>query len=121
MFHCRFLQVRYEDLGVNTAQVTKDIFKFLDLTYTASVAKFVKDHTSLATTGIHKKRVSTYNTFRDSRATVFAWRKALSFPQVQRIQSVCEGPLSKLEYRIFKDPAQYNNSDVTVLVNDPVN
>ena len=116
----RFLQVRYEDLGLHTEVVAKKIFKFLDLTYTSSVARFVKDHTSLTSNGIHKKKVSTYNTFRDSRTTTFAWRKGLSFSEVQNIQNFCGESLKKLKLNVFENENQYTNANISVLADEQI-
>ncbi|CAL4137239.1 unnamed protein product, partial [Meganyctiphanes norvegica] len=120
-FPDRYLLVRYEDVGVEPELMAREIFKFLGLTYHKSVKSFIHDHTSLNTTNKKSKRrkkVGAYTTYRDSKATTFAWRKALNFTTVTDIQNSCTEPLRLLGLRNFKTEEQYNDKSLPVLLDE---
>lgn len=105
--------VRYEDLGLKPEEKAKEIFKFLGLSYNKYVSTYVRDHTTLYKKP--KKRKDAYGTFRDSRATIFAWRGALDYQSVADIQAVCEEPLQRLGLRMFSDEDEYLNTTIPIL------
>lgn len=110
----RFLTVRYEDMGLQPEEKAREIFKFLQLSYNKYVATFVKEHTKPSRKT--KKNNNTYSTFRDSKATTFAWRGALNYTSVEAIQDVCVEPLHRLRLRIFQNEEEYLNTTLPVLL-----
>ncbi|XP_071553055.1 uncharacterized protein [Panulirus ornatus] len=112
-FPDRYVLVRYEDMGLRPEEKATEIFQFLQLTYNRYVSSFVKEHT---TPSKKTKKYNTYSTFRDSRATTFAWRAALNFSTVEAIQEVCIQPLQRLQLRIFQNEVDYLNTTIPVLL-----
>lgn len=106
--------VRYEDMGLHPEENAIEIFKFLQLSYNKYVANFVKEHTHPS--GKYSKKKSTYSTFRDSKATIFAWRGTFNFTTVESIQNVCSDPLEHLQLRIFQNEEEYLNTTIPVLL-----
>ncbi|XP_042206391.1 putative mediator of RNA polymerase II transcription subunit 26 isoform X2 [Homarus americanus] len=116
-FPDRYLMVRYEDMGLQPGKKAREIFKFLQLSYNKYVATFVKDHTTPNRKTKRRGNGSPYSTFRDSRATTFAWRGDLNFTTVEAIQDVCIQPLQRLQLRIFQNEEDYLNTTIPVLLN----
>lgn len=108
--------VRYEDLGLKPEEKAKEIFNFVGLSYNKYVSTYVKDHTTLYKKP--KKRKDAYGTFRDSKATIFAWRSALDYNAVAAIQGVCEEPLQRLGLRVFSGEEEYLNTTIPVLLQE---
>lgn len=108
--------VRYEDLGLKPVEKAKEIFKFVGLSYNKYVSTYVKDHTTLYKNS--KRRKDAYGTFRDSKATIFAWRSALDYHAVEDIQDVCVEPLQRLGLRIFSSEEDYLNTTIPVLLQE---
>ena len=106
--------VRYEDLGLKPEEKAKEIFKFLGLSYNKYVSMYVKEHTTPYKR--NKKRKDAYGTFRDSKATIFAWRGALDYQSVADIQEQCEEPLQRLKLRMFSSEDEYLNTTIPVLL-----
>ncbi|XP_064101690.1 uncharacterized protein LOC135212179 isoform X1 [Macrobrachium nipponense] len=112
-FPDRYLFVRYEDLSLEPEKKAREIMSFLNLTYQKSVSAFVRDHTSLARRSM--KKPGTYSTYRDSKATTFAWRGALNYTTVESIQEVCKESLEILKLRYFDTEEDYMNTTIPVL------
>lgn len=108
--------VRYEDLGLKPEEKAKEIFNFVGLSYNKYVSTYVKDHTTLYKKP--KKRKDTYGTVRDSKATIFAWRRALDYNAMAAIQGVCEEPLQRLGLRVFSSEEDYLNTTIPVLLQE---
>nr|XP_045582065.1 carbohydrate sulfotransferase 3-like [Procambarus clarkii] len=114
-FPDRYLMVRYEDMGLKPEQKAQEIIKFLGLSYNKYIHVFVREHTTPSRRT--KKKGDAYSTFRDSKATTFAWRGALNYTVVEAIQEVCKEPLQKLQLRIFQTEEEYQNTTISVLLN----
>lgn len=108
--------VRYEDLGLKPEEKAREIFKFVGLSYNKYVSTYVKEHTTLYKKP--KKRKDAYGTFRDSKATIFAWRGALDYEAVVTIQDKCQEPLQHLGLRSFDSEDEYLNTTVSVLLHE---
>ena len=104
--------VRYEDLSLETASVSKRIFDFLELSHNKHVEKFVAEHSSARKVSLSNRA---YTTFRNSNRVTFAWREALTFQKMEQIQTSCLEPLQRLGYRIFPNEQEYKNSSFSVI------
>ncbi|KAK8736199.1 hypothetical protein OTU49_004865 [Cherax quadricarinatus] len=111
-FPDRYLMVRYEDLGLRPEVKAREIFNFLGVSYNKYVSVFIREHTS----GPKLRYDNAYSTFRNSKATIFAWRRALNYTTVEAIQEVCEQPLQRLHLRIFRTEEEYLNTTIPVLL-----
>ncbi|XP_076042632.1 carbohydrate sulfotransferase 5-like isoform X2 [Oratosquilla oratoria] len=117
-FPDRYRMLRYEDLSMEPESVTRDLFKFLNLSYHSEVDKFVKTHTSVKKKSWMKgaRRGNAYTTYRDSKTTATAWRGALNYSSVAEIQRVCAEPLKLLGYRIFQTEEEYQDESLSVIL-----
>ncbi|KAK3855392.1 hypothetical protein Pcinc_038207 [Petrolisthes cinctipes] len=110
----RYLRVRYEDLGLKPEEKAQEIYRFLGLSYNKHVSNFVRIHTN--PNRLNKKAKDAYSTYRDSKATIFAWRGDLEYNTVREIQGACLEPLQRLKLRIFDTEEDYNNTTIPVLL-----
>ena len=108
--------VRYEDLGLKPEEKAREIFNFVGLSYNKYVSKYVKEHTTLYKRG--RKETNAYSTFRDSKATIFAWRGALKYEEVANIQDKCQESLRHLGLRTFNNEDEYLNTNVSGLLHE---
>ncbi|XP_071547563.1 carbohydrate sulfotransferase 1-like [Panulirus ornatus] len=108
----RYIFLRYEDLSLHTSQNLLRLYRTLDLPYTAVVSAAVARHTL----GYSGNTNNSYGTFRNSSATVFQWRKRLSFAEVTRVQQECQDVMLSYGYRIFTSHQEYQDPGVQVLL-----
>lgn len=108
-FKDRYMLLRYEDLGLSPEKKAKEIMAFLNLTYQKSVASFVKYHTTA-------KKDGAFSTYRNSKATTFAWRRALDYQKMKNIQELCKESLQLLGLQYFLNEEDYSNDVIPVLL-----
>lgn len=101
-------------MGLEPEKNAVEVFKFLQLSYNKYVANFVREHTNPSRKTSKK---NAYSTFRDSKATIFAWRGALNYTTVETIQNSCLEPLQHLHLRTFQNEDEYLNTTIPVLLN----
>jgi len=88
--------VRYEDLALNVTEGSKDLLSFFGLSFTPSVEKFIRSHTSLSSR-------NAFDTYRNSTEAALHWRSDLNFAQVEAIQASCGRVMSLYGYRTARD------------------
>jgi len=124
--------VRYEDLGSRPHEMVNLLLNFVGLTYTDQMKSFVEEHTNVMPSSKtpfekinallakrnEKKYIDTYSTFRDSKSTVFKWRKGLKYSDMKKVQDVCGLALDILNFRTFKNSEEYYNSELSVFLPD---
>lgn len=113
-FLSRYMMVRYEELGLKPEEKAQEIYRFLGLSYNKHVSHFVREHTN--PNRLSMKSKDAYGTFRDSKATIFAWRGDIEYNTVREIQSACLEPLQRLKLRVFNTEEEYRNTSIPVLL-----
>ncbi|KAK3856862.1 hypothetical protein Pcinc_036846 [Petrolisthes cinctipes] len=111
----RYTLVRYEDLALHPESEVRRLYTFLHLPYTAKVANTVFTHT-FGFVADQSILVHPFSTFKNSSATVFAWRKSLPFTKVEKIQEECGSVLEAYGYRMFPSPRHYHHLQYTPLL-----
>ena len=91
----RLIMLRYEDMALLPERVTEQLFRTLNLNYSAKIRKFVHDHTHLNATD---KRNRQDNIYRSSATRINRWVKQLSGREVTEMQYSCKRVLNYLEY-----------------------
>ena len=106
----KYLRIRFEDFVVNPIRVTEEIYKFVGL----SMTNQVKEWLSKAISEKNPKGLSRSQRFsitRNSKDVLVAWRKELSFEKTLLIQEICYDVLTKLNYKIYDNKDDYNNTN----------
>ena len=96
---------RYEDLSLNTFQTSQKLMKFLDLSWTPALSKYIKSHTRRERFGGKNQ----YGTVRNSKAAVVNWTKILSMSNISTIQEACKVPMRILGYSIVENSQDLAN------------
>lgn len=94
-FNASHQWIRYEDLSLNTENITRNLYKWLALPFTSRVATFLYSHTSA-------KLIDTkdpYSTRRNSSTAPFEWLHRLSSQEINNIQTECKKAMNNLGYK----------------------
>ena len=92
-FPTRFLQVRYEDLALNTTLFVNKLYSFLGANVPESLLNWLDKNT-------HTKKGHTFGTSRMSAETATKWQSALGVREKEIINSVCSSELKQLGYEV---------------------
>ena len=95
----RYTLVRYEDIARQPHTETRRLYSFMGLEYTSLVASVVSKHTL----GFYKTEGARhpFSTSKNSSSVAFAWRRRLSYSEVERVQGECGDVLRAYGYRLF--------------------
>lgn len=115
VFMDRYTLLRYEDLALQPEKEVRRLYTFLDLPFTAHVANTVITHTH-GFVSHESILVHPYSTFKNSSATVFAWRSRLAFGKVKELQEECATVLQAYGYRTYPSPRHYHHLQYTPLL-----
>ena len=99
-------------MGSRPVETTKLILDFVGLSYTSSIKEFLETHTKLPKKPFKSKQ----QLVRNSNKTTFAWRGALPYLTMRRIQQVCQGAIEMLNLRVFQSKDEYNDGELSVLL-----
>ena len=91
-------------------EVAKEIYGFVGLSFPLSVKLWIENNTQSSSKG------GTYSTKRDSISTMQAWRKYLTFDQVEDVQADCIEALAYFGYRTFNDANELLNFNISVML-----
>ncbi|KAK3795528.1 hypothetical protein RRG08_036855 [Elysia crispata] len=103
---------RFETIAAHPIVSMKDIYEFIDLEFTQSIAKFVYQKTHSKTAG---RGYSTDRT--DSLDACYKWRKSISFENVKAFEHFCNEPFHKLGYLPANSLQDLRNLNKTLLSN----
>ncbi|TRY85902.1 hypothetical protein DNTS_020915 [Danionella cerebrum] len=92
----RYKMIRYEDLVHNTMDEIEAMYEFVGLEMTETLQEWIYRITHGKGQGTKKEAFDI--TSRNAEDVSLAWRTALPFEKVQRIQNVCKGAMSLLGY-----------------------
>ena len=131
MFSDQIHLIRYEDLSIDPFGTSDDLFKFLDLSPNKATEKFIKKHTQASrnlTLSERSNKIDNnlrpekltqdkailygpYGTFRNSRSTVFSWKKNMKSKDILHVQHVCRKPMKMLGYNPMINVAKNRDDD----------
>ncbi|NWS75493.1 CHST4 sulfotransferase, partial [Crotophaga sulcirostris] len=107
----RYLMVRYEDIVRDPLARAAQMYRFAELHFTPELQKWVYNIT-------HGKGQSTH-TFdiesRDALRVSQAWRTALPFEKVKKVQNVCMDAMELLGYRLIQSEEEQKDTSLDVL------
>ncbi|XP_006820867.1 carbohydrate sulfotransferase 1-like [Saccoglossus kowalevskii] len=103
--------IRYEDLAQHPITTATEIYQFLGLELPDNVRVWLRDNTDHNSGGA-------YGTSRKSNITSTAWRKNLSFNEVQQVQSFesCQQMMKWAGYKIANSHEEMMNLNVSLVV-----
>ena len=96
---------RYEDLSLNTLETSQKLMKFLNLSWTPALSKYIRSHTRRERFGGKNQ----YGTVRNSKAAVVNWTKILSMSNISKIQEACQIPMRILGYSAMESSEDLTN------------
>lgn len=110
----RYKMVRFEDIAFNPLKEINDIYDFVGLQMTPELQDWIITVTQGKGKGSTKDAFDI--TSRNAKAVTQAWRKALPFSKVKKVQDACKGAMSLLGYRTVDNEKEQKNMDVDLLV-----
>nr|XP_003472156.2 carbohydrate sulfotransferase 6 [Cavia porcellus] len=114
----RYLLVRFEDLAQNPLPQIRALYAFAGLNLTPQLEAWILNITHGVGTGAPREAFKT--TSRDALNVSQAWRHALPFSKIRRVQKLCAGALRLLRYRpVFSLDEQRDLSLDLVLPRSP--
>ena len=103
------LEVKYEDLVLNSELVLEKVLKFSDLEMDPELLEFYKTPEKNVTDSYNNKSFRMSLKRSDPKETAFRWRHKLTFAEIQKIQETCgEENLIALGYPYFKTEFQFD-------------
>ncbi|KAM7414073.1 hypothetical protein PAMA_019068 [Pampus argenteus] len=110
----RYKMVRYEDVVRNPIKEITAMYDFVSLTMTRPLEEWIYSATHGKGKGTIKEAFKT--TSRNAADVSQAWRTALPYSKVKRIQEVCKGAMSLLGYRTVNSEKEQKKLDIDLLV-----
>jgi hypothetical protein len=89
-----YLLLKYEELAMKTEETTRKIYQFIGHEVPTNLLEWIEQNTKA------KTRDSTYGTRRNSKETVFKWRKQMKQKDIKAITDQCIYILKTLDYNI---------------------
>lgn len=127
--------IRYEDLSIDPFGTSDELFKFLGLPQYRLVDTFIEEHTrtlrsrSLPTNGDkittdtaqekamqERSGANYHSTTRNSKATVFLWKKNMRNEDISNVQRVCKNSMKMLGYNPMTNIDQNRVDDSFALI-----
>ncbi|XP_034031455.1 carbohydrate sulfotransferase 6-like [Thalassophryne amazonica] len=110
----RYKLVRYEDVAINPLEEINALYEFVGLGMTSTLADWIYRVT-------HGKKLAPGKeafqiTSRSAADVSQAWRTALPYNKVKRIQDVCKPAMTLLGYRTVNSEKEQKNLDLDLLV-----
>ncbi|KAH8032192.1 hypothetical protein HPB51_023827 [Rhipicephalus microplus] len=96
-FPGRAIQVRFEDLALDTVNVTSKMYSALGLPLTTSVRQFIDTHTKETNVKVQR---NPYATFRNSKGVANAWKRKIRPEHTLHLNRVCEDVIRRLGYEL---------------------
>ncbi|KAL1443647.1 hypothetical protein MTO96_030229 [Rhipicephalus appendiculatus] len=96
-FPGRVIQVRYEDLVLDTLNVTSEMYDALGLPFTESVREFIESHTHETNITVQRHP---YATSKSSADVANAWKQKIKPEDALRINKDCRRVIKRLGYEL---------------------
>ncbi|CAH2314615.1 carbohydrate sulfotransferase 6-like [Pelobates cultripes] len=109
--HGRYMLLRYEDLAVEPFLNVKRIYKFVGLSISPNLEKWIYNVTHNDSQS--KKGFMPYS--RDAISVTQKWRKVLKFASVKEIEHVCSEEMKQFGYLPLKSPRHLGNLKVNLV------
>ncbi|XP_028304582.1 carbohydrate sulfotransferase 6 [Gouania willdenowi] len=110
----RYKMVRYEDVALNPLEEIKSMYEFVGLEMTRKLGDWIFNVTHGKGQGTRKDAFKI--TSRNAADVSQAWRTAMPYNKVSRIQDVCKGAMSLLGYRSVHSDKEQKKLDIDLLV-----
>ena len=85
------------------------MLKFLDLSRSVLIDKFIEEHTQVASKDPPKKLKKFYDTKRNSSDMAFAWKENAAEEDIFEVQELCDKPMKTLGYISIDDVSNHNS------------
>ncbi|XP_008575439.1 PREDICTED: carbohydrate sulfotransferase 6 isoform X2 [Galeopterus variegatus] len=103
----RYRLVRFEDLVREPLAEIRALYSFTGLSLTPQLESWI--HNITHGSGLGSPREAFKTTSRNALNVSQAWRQALPFPKIRRVQELCAGALQLLGYRpVFSEDEQHD-------------
>ncbi|XP_037529182.1 carbohydrate sulfotransferase 1 [Rhipicephalus sanguineus] len=96
-FPGRAIQVRFEDLALDTLNVTSKMYNALGLPLTMSVGQFIESHTHETNVKVQRHP---YATSRNSKDVINAWKRKIRPDDALHINKACGHVIKRLGYEL---------------------
>ncbi|XP_022828146.1 carbohydrate sulfotransferase 4-like [Spodoptera litura] len=106
----RLMVLRYEELALQPNETAYRILKFLKISATGLLDKFLDLHTNVDVAGVS-------STVRVSKEVPFKWKNTLNFTYVDNIQRACQEAMSLWGYKMAKNETHLKSKNFMPLDN----
>ena len=103
---------------MNTSKAATELLKFLDLSKTGLIDKFILSHTH-GNNGKTKIQNHSYGTIRNSISEALAWKDNIENTDISEVQSLCAQPMKLLGYNVMNDIPNNKMNDSFTLIGNP--
>ena len=100
LFPGQVLALRYEDFSAGPATNAPELYHFLGIKMHIEVEHFIQSHTQTQTA-----QTDMFSTVRNSATVPYHWRKDLTFPEIQAVQSECSDAMQLWGYQEYQNQA----------------
>ncbi|NWQ92439.1 CHST4 sulfotransferase, partial [Burhinus bistriatus] len=107
----RYLLVRYEDIVRDPLAKAAQMYRFAELHFTPELQKWVHNITHGKGQGVQTFDIESRDALRVSQA----WRKALPFQKIEKVQNVCKDAMDLLGYRLVQSQEEQKNMSLDLL------
>lgn len=107
----RYLLVRYEDIVRDPLARAAQMYRFAELHFTPELQKWVHNITHGKGHGAQAFDIGSRDALRVSQA----WRKALPFQKIEKVQNVCKDAMDLLGYRLVQSEEEQKNMSLDLL------
>ena len=108
----KYLLVRHEDFAMEPTLSTEKIYKFIGHETSPDLLRWVNASTSSLNSPSLSK-TDAFGTTRNSKLVTAAWRKRMSFEQMDVIQTNCGNVMQKLGYKILLSEKDLKNESIS--------
>ncbi|XP_065704633.1 carbohydrate sulfotransferase 4-like [Patagioenas fasciata] len=107
----RYLLVRYEDIVRDPLARVAQMYRFAGLHFTPELQKWVHNITHGKGQGAQAFDIGS----RDALKVSQAWRKALPFQKIEKVQNLCKDVMDLLGYRLVQSEKEQKNMSLDLL------
>ncbi|XP_064579267.1 carbohydrate sulfotransferase 4-like isoform X1 [Zonotrichia leucophrys gambelii] len=107
----RYLLVRYEDIVRDPLARAAEMYRFAELHFTPELQKWVHNITHGKGDGARAFDIGSRDALRVSQA----WRNALPFQKIEKVQNVCKDAMDLLGYRLVQTEEEQKNMSLDLL------
>ncbi|NWQ78971.1 CHST4 sulfotransferase, partial [Columbina picui] len=107
----RYLLVRYEDIVRDPLARVAQMYRFAELHFTPELQKWVHNITHGKGQGAQAFDIESRDALRVSQA----WRNALPFQKIEKVQNLCKNAMDLLGYRLVQSEEEQKNMSLDLL------